>query len=211
MNDFDVKKRIQNTIIVANVNGDYSMTTAKNVVVDVLRATGSLFCQEEVTLLSADFFKSMNHYQGPLSFEERNGQIFISSNKVPVLATLKVPYDAFDNEAMVSSSIMNGSPRWRKKAISRGVIFGNHGVFFNHGGGTNFILSLPDYRNNGSVTRCLKYRYVPDGEYEKKIYIDRLHNVKTVVDGEDITLTPYNPFSVLGNVQTEEKVKKRIG
>ena len=35
MNDFDVKKRIQNTIIVANVNEDYSMTTAKNVVVDV--------------------------------------------------------------------------------------------------------------------------------------------------------------------------------
>lgn len=211
MNDFDVKKRIQNTIIVANVNEDYSMTTAKNVVVDVLRATDSLFCQEEVSLLSADFFKSMNHYQGPLSFEERNGQIFISSNRVPVLAVLKVPYDAFDNEAMVSHSVMNGTPRWCKRAISRGVIFGSHGVFFNHGGGTNFILSLPDYRNHGSVTRCLKYRYVPDGEYEKKIYIDRLRNVKTVVDGDNITMTSYNPFSVLENGQIEEKVKKRIG
>lgn len=211
MNDFDVKKRIQNTIIAANVNGDYSMTTAKNVVVDVLRTTGTLFCQEEVTLLSMDLFKSMEHYQGFLSFEERDGQIFIFSNKVPVLAALKVPYDAFDNEAMVSRSAMNGSLRLCNKVISRGVIFGSHGVFFNHGGGTNFIIALPDYKNTGSVTRCLKYRYVPDGEYEKKIYIDRLRNVKTVVDGDNITMASYNPFSVLGSVQTEEKVKKRIG
>ena len=210
MNCFDVKKRIQNTIIATNIKGDCSIDTARDLVFDVLRTTGSLFSQEEVELLSIDFLKSMKYYHGFLSFEDRDDDAIIFSNGVPILATLKVPYDAFDNEAMISFSTVNGVPRWCKKTISRGVIFGSHGVFFNYADGTNFILALPDYKNNTTITRHLKYRYVPDGEYEKRIYIDRLHNVKTIIDGENIVVSSYNPFSVLDKGQIREKVKKRI-
>lgn len=211
MDSFNARKKLNNTIGLANGIAKYDISITDSLVRDFFRVAGTSGNDIEISLLSADVAKSMKYYSGEVKLKSDGENFVVSKGNIPVLATMMLPIDLFDNEAMVSSVALSAAPRFKKKVVARGVVVGDDAVFLNYIGGDNFIDALPDYHNGvENIRGHLKYRYVRrDSSYEEKVIIDKTTGKKMVYSSDGVITTPLN-IGGSKSLEGAESPKKKI-